>query len=297
MKSGYIYVIITAVLFATFEPISKLIAADITPLAITAIRFLIAGLMLLPFSLREIKKQNVKLTLGDHLKMIGLGILFICASMVSLQYGVKLSTSPALIAILFSANSVITIFLSSIMLKEKITAQKLLALILCVAGILVCSWQSLTGGSGALSILLGILAALTFSFYTVFNKKMMKKASGNILISFSFIYGSILLFPAIFIVDGGILSAETLTVKTALIMLYIAVAVTGIGYWAYFKALEKGSATLASLAFFVKPALSPIAAAIFVKEMPTVQIFIGLILVLIGSYMVSYAGKTKATKQ
>lgn len=296
MKSGYIYVIITAILFATFEPISKLIAADISPLAITAIRFLIAGLMLLPFSLHEIKKQKVHLTLLDHLKMVGLGILFICASMVFLQYGVKFSASPALIAILFSANSVITIFLSSIMLKEKITAKKLLALILCVAGILICSWQSLTGGSGALSIVLGVLAALTFSVYTVLNKKMMKKASGNILISFSFIYGSILLFPAIFLVDGGILTAETLTVKTTLIMLYIAVAVTGIGYWAYFKALEKGSATLASLAFFVKPALSPIAAAIFVKEMPTVQIFIGLILVLVGSYMVSYAGKTKANK-
>ena len=136
MKSGFIYVIITAVLFATFEPISALIANDITPLAITAIRFLIAGLMLLPFSLHEIKKQKIKLTLGDHLKMVGLGILFICISMVALQYGVKVAKaanqSPALIAIVFSANSVITIFLSSFMLKEKITARKILALILCI---------------------------------------------------------------------------------------------------------------------------------------------------------------------
>ncbi len=297
MKSGFLYVIITAVLFATFEPIAALIKADISPLAITSIRFLVAGLMLLPFSIIEIRKQKIKFTLTDHLKMVGLGILFICTSMVLLQYAVKMSNNAALIAIIFSANSVSTIFLSSLLLKERITVKKLVALLLCIAGLLVCSWKHFGNAEELKAILLAVLAALTFSIYTILNKKMMKKASGNILISFSFLYGSILLFPAIFIVDGGILTAPTLTLSTALIMVYIAVAVTGIGYWAYFKALEKGSATLASLSFFVKPALSPIAAGIVSMTMPGIDIFAGLILVLIGSYMVSYAGKKEIKKQ
>ena len=100
--SGLIYALITAVAFATFEPASKIIAGEFSPLAICGIRFLIGGLMLLPYSLYEMKKQRTYLSVADHGKMIGLGILFICVSMVMLQYAIKLSSSPALIAIIFS---------------------------------------------------------------------------------------------------------------------------------------------------------------------------------------------------
>lgn len=291
-----IYVIITAILFATLEPVSKLIATDISPLAITAIRFLIGGLMLLPFSLYEIKKQKVRLKPTDHLKMTGLGILFICASMVMLQYAIKLSSSPALVAIVFSSNSVITICLSALMLKERLDWKKVVALVLCVGGILVCSWDSLSVDNEALSIILAVLASLAFSFYTVLNKKMMKKASGNILIGFSFVYGSVILLLVNWMIGQPILTleaGETLSLQSILILLFIGVAVTGVGYWSYFKALEKGSATLASLSFFVKPVLSPFV-AYFVNDVDiTIETMIALVMVLAGSYMVSYADKKR----
>ena len=111
--SGLIYALITAIVFATFEPASKIIAADFSPMAICGIRFLIGGIMFLPYSLYEMKKQKISLTVTDHIKMVGLGILFICISMTLLQYAIKLSSSPGLIAIIFSANSLITIIMSA----------------------------------------------------------------------------------------------------------------------------------------------------------------------------------------
>lgn len=292
-----VYVMLTAILFATLEPVSKLIAADISPLAITAIRFLIGGLMLLPFSLYEIKKQKVRLNPTDHLKMVGLGILFICVSMVMLQYAIKLASSPALIAIVFSSNSVITICLSAVLLKEQMSWKKIVALLLCIGGILMCSWDSLSMDNGAVSIVLAVLASITFSLYTVLNKKMMKKASGNILIGFSFVYGSVLLLVVNWMIGQPILTTEKLNWNSIWIMLFIGVAVTGIGYWSYFKALEKGSATLASLSFFVKPVLSPFV-AYFVNDVDiTMEIIIALVMVLAGSYIVSYSDKKIAVKQ
>lgn len=291
------YVMLTAILFATLEPFSKIIAADISPLAITAIRFLIGGLMLLPFSVYEIRKQKVRLNPTDHLKMVGLGILFICVSMVMLQYAIKLASSPALIAIVFSSNSVITICLSAVLLKERMNWKKMIALLLCIGGILICSWDSLSMDNGALSIVLAVLASITFSFYTVLNKKMMKKASGNILIGFSFVYGSVLLLVVNWLIGQPILTTEYLSWDSIWILLFIGVAVTGIGYWSYFKALEKGSATLASLSFFVKPVLSPFV-AYFVNDVDiTIEIIIALIMVLAGSYIVSYSDKKIMVKQ
>ena len=39
MKKGIVYALITAILFVTLEPVSKLIANDVTPYAITFWRF------------------------------------------------------------------------------------------------------------------------------------------------------------------------------------------------------------------------------------------------------------------
>lgn len=293
MNLSIIYVFITAILFATYEPICKLVAADFAPLAISAIRFLISALILLPFSIYNMKKKNVRLTAGDHVKLAGLGVLFICISMTFLQYAIKFSSAPALIAILFSANSIFTIALSIVMLKEKLTSRKILALILSVAGILICSFDSLKVKGEAISILLALLSALTFSLYTVLNKKMMKKADGNVLVGFSFLYGGVILFIINLLLGGEIITTPTLSWNSILIMLYMGILVTGVGYWAYFKAMEKGSVMLASMAFFVKPALSPFV-AFFVNGSPlTLQIFIALALVLAGSYFAAYAKDKK----
>ena len=242
-----IYVFITAILFATLEPVSVLIASDISPLGITALRFLMGGMMLLPISIHEIKKQRIALSGKDHMKIMGLSVLFVCISMVMLQRAILLSNGQAsIIAIVFSSNSVMTIFLSSILLKEKITTRKIVALLLCVLGIVICSWNNLKANSIGVSIILALLAAVTFSLYAVLNKRMMKKASGNILFGLSAVYGSIFVFIIIVVIAlvknqnvfNTIVTTEQLEMKSILIMLYIGIAVTGIGYWAYFGALK-----------------------------------------------------------
>jgi len=286
--SGLLYAVITAVIFATFEPASKIIAADFSPFAICGIRFLIGGIMFLPYSLYEIRKKNVSFTVTDHIKMVGLGILFICFSMTMLQYSVKLSSSPALIAIIFSANSLITIVISVFVLKECFTLKKIIALLVCVIGFTLCSWESLIAKGELAAILLVVLSAFIFSTYTILNKKMMQKASGNILIGFSFVYGSILLLIANWIFGGNIISSDTVSTKSIIMIIYIGVVVTGLGYWTYFGAL-KHSATMASLSYLIKPALSPFVAVILNGVPISCSMIIGLILVIAGSYIVSYA--------
>ncbi len=287
MKSGLLYALITAIVFATFEPVAKLVATDFSPIAMCIMRFLIGGLIFLPYSLYEMKKQKISLTLMDHIKMMGLGILFICISMPMLQYSIKFSSSPALIAIIFSANSLMIIVISGFVLKERFTLKKIIALLACVIGFVVCSWDSFMAKSEASAVIIAVLSAFVFSIYAVINKKMMKKASGNILVGFSFMYGSIILLIVNWLFRGDFVTTDTVSVKSVLIVLYIGIIVTGVGYWAYFKAL-KYSATMASLSYLIKPALSPFVAVILNGVPVSASMIIGLVLVLAGSYVVSY---------
>ena len=278
-----IYALITALLFTTYEPVSKLFAADINPYAITAIRFLIGALILLPFSIREIKQKNVKLKGKDFLVMGTLGTVFICGSMVLLQIAVKMADSPALIAIIFSSNSIITIVLSAIFLKAKMTPVKWMGVALCIVGVLISA--DFSSGSNLTSVLLALASALIFSSYTVVSKQYMKKVSGIIQNGFSFLFGSvvlavILLFCKVDIVGG--ISSDNIWE-----LLYIGIAVSGIAYWTYFSAIKLGGAQTAALTFFIKPILTPFATYFINGIVPKGNILFSVVFVVAGAIMAS----------
>ncbi len=292
MKNSFLYIILTAVLFTTLEPVSKLIAADVSPLAMTFIRFFIGGAILLPFALVKLRKNNIKLSPKDYIILALLGVLCICISMVLLQVAVLKADSPALIAIIFCSNSVFTILLATLVLGEKMTVKKLLAMALCIAGVLVLA--DFSSGTNAVSVLLAVGAALTFSLYTVLSKKYSVKISGIIQTGFSFFFGSLVLL-VILLVTGESIFSGLVSGKNIGIMLYLGIAVTGIGYWAFFRAMERSSATAASTAFFIKPILTPFAAFFINGIVPAPKVFAALILVVAGSVLASMPGKMTET--
>jgi drug/metabolite transporter (DMT)-like permease len=281
MKKGLIYILLTAVIFTTFEPVSKLIAAQINPFAITAIRFFIGGAMLLPFSISKVKRNGIKLDGKDYLSITLLGVLCICVSMVLLQYAVLQADSPALIAIIFSANSVFTILFSVIILKDSLTLTKAASILLCALGVLVST--NFSSGSNILSVVLAVLSALSFSLYTVLSKKYMTKVSGIIQTGYGFFIGSLVLLFILLVLRIEVLGSVNLGNIRQLI--FLGVVVTGIGYWSYFRAMEKASAMAASLVFFIKPILTPFAAFFINEIVPGGQVFVALALVLSGSYL------------
>lgn len=276
---SYIFVIITAILFTTHEPVSKLIAEEISPYALTAIRFFIGSLACLPFSIHGIKKKNLKLTWRDILLLGGLGVFVICISMVILQVGVKIADSPALISILFSSNSIFTIVLSTVFLKTKLTKLKALGVVLCVIGVILS--MDLGAGSNALSIILALVAALLFSVYTILCKKFSNRFDGIIQSGISFFIGSSVLLIVLLLCGENVLGGITLANLPEIT--YLSVIVTGGGYLLFFSALNKGGPHVAALTYLIKPILTPFATWIVNGIVPDYTIIIAVILVAVGA--------------
>ena len=290
MKNGVFYSLLTAILFVTLEPVSKLIADSVNPFAITFWRFFAASLILVPWAIAKIKKDKIHISPIDIGRMALLGILFICISMLSIQVAVKQADSPALIAIIFSANSVFTIFFSILINKEKITNNKIIALLLGIIGVVLCA--DFSAGSNLTSILLAIFSALTFSLYTVLSQKYTKKIGGIVQSAIVFLTGSIILL--LFLLFAGVDVSVPFESKPLLILLYLGFLVTGIGYASYFKAIEKGGAIMASLAFFAKPILTPFATFFINGIIPAPKVFLSVLCIVAASYFAVYYKKTKA---
>ncbi|MDR2157496.1 MAG: DMT family transporter [Clostridiales Family XIII bacterium] len=279
MKNVFICIILTSVLFTTLEPVGKLIAEDVSPMLITAIRFLLGGLVLLWPAIYAIRKEKLKITAKLLLKTALLGVVMVCGAMVLLQQAIYLSASPAVVAIVFSTNSVFSMLLARPILREKIGRRHAVAFALCMCGIL--SGADVTGGVSIPPVLLTGLAAVIFSLYTVLCKKAMTDIPGAAVTCFSFLFGGgvLMLAQAMMGVEvGRFINAETLPS-----LLYLGVAVTGAGFWSYFKALDLSTAFNASLVFFIKPVLTPFAVWIINGLPPGANIFVASALVIAGS--------------
>ena len=61
MKRGYLYIAVTTLLFSSMEVALKLISGQFNPIQLNFSRFVVGGLVLIPFAVRELKKRGRKL--------------------------------------------------------------------------------------------------------------------------------------------------------------------------------------------------------------------------------------------
>ncbi|MGL4369028.1 MAG: EamA family transporter, partial [Spirochaetota bacterium] len=78
---GLSCLVVTILLFSTFEVTSKVLAPYMNPLQITFSRFLIGGIVLLPFALARMKRKHLELSVRDFTNIGLLGFVNIVVSM------------------------------------------------------------------------------------------------------------------------------------------------------------------------------------------------------------------------
>ncbi len=290
-KSGIGYVLLTALAFATLEPVSKLLAGQANALALTMIRFFISSLILIPFALASIRRNRYRLSRRDLAGFAVQGVLCVCVSMVFLQMAVFQADSPAVIAVIFSTNSVITVVFAALILKERITPMKLGALALCLAGVSLSG--NAGGGENAAAILLALLSAVAMRLFTVLGKKLMRGLTPEVQTGFSFLLGSVSLGAVLML--AGVDLFRGMAGGNAWIVLYLGVVVTGIGYWSYFKAIERAGTFMASFVFFIKPILAPLASlAVLGTASADAMFYVSILLVAAGSALMLIERKRAA---
>jgi drug/metabolite transporter (DMT)-like permease len=284
MKKVYIYVFLTGLLFGSMEVALKIGGATFNPIQLTFIRFLIGGLFLLPFAIRDLKKRQIKLNVGDMGYLLCLGFICICFSMVLFQIGL-MGINASLAALIFSINPVFTMVFAHFIVHEKFTKKKAIALTISIVGlIIIMNPQKLISGDNNIwFVLMTLVAAISFSLYTAFGKKRIGKIGGVAQNSFSFLMGSAILLVMLIITGEPIL--EGVSIETAPLLFYLGVCVTGIGYYFYLKTVEIAGPSTASVAFFIKPIVAPIFAMVILGETITINIGIGLIFILFGSFI------------
>ena len=130
---------------------------------------------------------------------------------------------------------------------------------------------------------------MTFGLYTTAGKLRIARIGGIPQTCLSFILGSIAMLVPMGIMHKPIIAG--IGMGNILVVIYIGVLVTGVGYLCYFLAIDSCGPSNASIAFFLKPMFAPIIALLVLHEDLTWNMILGIALLLTGSMINIRAGR------
>ena len=311
MKKGYGYIAVAVIMFTSFEVVLKFIAGQINPVQLTLCRFAIGFIFLLPVALHNLKKREKQLDRKTMAYFALLGLIGIALCMPVLQMAVSY-TNSSVAAVMFSCNPVFVTFLAFFLLKEPIKPRHIAALALEILGtvVIISPWNTKLNMMG---VALALLSTLLFSLYGVMGKRKVAEFGGAVVTCFSFFFGSLIVLALILLShipvvaqmfqSIGLNSFANIPVLAGYTwenlpyVLFVSVGVAGIGFCAYFLAMEYQPASVVSLVYFFKPALSPLLAWWVHGEEIAPNMLVGVILIVFGSLCSIIPGILEAKRE
>ncbi|MBE9918083.1 DMT family transporter [Paenibacillus donghaensis] len=277
MRQHYKTILLLAFLILVWGinwPLSKFALQYTPPVLFAGIRALIGGLLLIIVALPKYKQLQFRRNWPVYLLSAMLSIV--------LYYGVQTIGLGIMPAGLFSAivflQPVLLGFFSWMWLGESMTRQKMLGLIIGFIGVGVMSAGGFTGKISLLGIVLAIVTALTWALGTVYVKKIGHRVDSLWLTAMQITIGGIILLAA-----GTMMEDWSTIVWNAPFIedtVFIAIFVIALGWFVYFKLIHEGEASKVGSYTFLIPLVSIIASVLFLNEHVTLNLLIGLILIL-----------------
>lgn len=298
---SHLFCLLAILIWSSLEITGKLVGVRISPYALTAWRFVIGGLSLLPFAIRQTGKNNSQITKSSILRISSLGILNVCVSMLLLQLSIFYGKA-SLTAVIVSMNPLFVSVLALLLINEKLNRIQIISLVIGLIGLLIIILTESDASSGvyrnlSLGIGFAVLAAVTFGLYTVLTKSAVLRYGNLLTNSVSFLSGGILLLATSFLLGKQPLFSPTVT--NLAFMAYLGLIITGLAYLLYFEGMKRLTATRAAGYFFLKPALASILAFVILGETLSTGQIIGIILIILSlnKNLLGLIGKAFSTKE
>ena len=184
---------------------------------------------------------------------------------------------------------VVSIVFACIILKEKMNFRKILAVILSFVGVAVVTGGSFSGFGGGefTGAILCMLAAVSYGFYTVVNKKIDADQVFAMMINcvVSFVITAIYL-----IIQGEFIIPVYDELAGFIWSGVFTIAIPGI---TWILALKKGNTAKISNLAYITPFLSLVWSSVILKESLTINCIAGLLLIITGIFIQLVKGKSE----
>ncbi|KKQ36776.1 MAG: hypothetical protein US55_C0053G0011 [Candidatus Levybacteria bacterium GW2011_GWC2_37_7] len=281
-QKAIVLILLVAVLGGATSTITKIGLAGIPPLSFAFIRFLIAGVVVLPFLLKTNFLKDLKQLIPFSL----LGTINIAFFIL----GIKMTTAT-IGQLLYAGVPLLTAIFLFVLFRERLTVRKEMGIAVGFIGVTLVTLLPIvekgTRFSGDLlgNMLIGI-GVISWSLYMVYSKKKLESFSPLVVTS-AFIWITCFALLPLSLTD---LIAypnwwQNLTFSGVLSLGYVSIVSTVLVYLLNQYAIKHGGSVLASMQFYLFPVFAYLSAFLLLGEQLTLGLVVGGTLALLGVYI------------
>lgn len=291
---GHIAMFLANVIWGLNAPFAKIAQSTSQISSSTLITFQVVGATLL-FWLLSIFSPKEKISFNDGVKLFLASLLGITLNQACFIFGVHL-TSPIDASVVCTSLPIVTLIVSALYVKEKITAKKAVGILVGAVGAVLLIFGTRSGNStGSSSIwgdLLILLGQIGFATYLVVFSGI-RKYSLITLMKWMFLFSSICFIP-FSIKDIIFINYATIPLNIVLATLYVIICATFLAYIFISIGQKTIRPTVISMYNYVQPVVATIAAIFLGMDSFSLVKFIAILLVFAGVYFVTKNNAEKA---
>ncbi len=256
------------------------------PATVAFLRFLGATILLFPI-MWLFDKNRVKPTISDYgifaiLGLTGIAIYNTCFFLASKH-------APVIKSSLFIAiNPVLIVLLSGLFLKEKISKNNIIGMLLALIGVTFIITEADFAALIQLQfepidfVLLG--AVISWALYSVIGKIVLQRFSALASTTYAVAFGTLLLFPFA-LVETSWQDIQLASISSWISIVHMSIFVTVISFIMYYNGIKEVGASKASIFINVMPLSAVILATVFLGETFSFMHATGAFFILSGVYI------------
>jgi len=257
---------------------------DMSPPVIIWWRAALAGVFLFLFCLY--KRISLKINSSKDLGTFIIAALLMGAHWVTYFYALKLSSVAIGMLSIFTFPVMIAL-LEPLFSKSKLDPMHIVLGLMVLLGIYILAPDFNLESTHLQGILFGLLSALCYALRILILKGQVSKYNATMLMFYQVAIVAIVLVPALYFMDSS-----NITTQYPYIIL-LALLTTAIGHTMFVNSLKYFKASTASIIGSAQPVFGIIIAYFFLKEIPTMNTFVGGTLILATVIVESIRSKTK----
>lgn len=265
--------------------------AGITPLQLTHLRYVVATVILGVYLL-VFHRDRFRIDRRTLVMVIAMGV-FGTAMNSTCYFGSITLISLSLSTVLQYISPFIVVVFSVPLFGERMTLKKAVAVMIAFLGCILCTGLLTDPGTMNLTgILLGTMSGFCFAFYTLGSKDLARHSVHPVTVLFytSLICCLVLLpfsdYPSIITSVNSSDSVIPLVIATGVLL-------TLLPFGLYNYAMGKIEAGLAAIITYIEPLTSTLVGLVFYSEAVTLEIAVGIIIILVAVFMVNRNGDVK----
>ncbi|WP_346011106.1 DMT family transporter [Bacillus cereus group sp. N14] len=288
---GAICLSLAASIWGGMYVVSKYVLDFIPPLTLVWLRFIVAFVVLYAILKIAEKKQKKKITIRkkDWLLFAWIGFIGYFISITCQFIGTKLSDAHTG-SLVTSATPAFMVIFAAIILKEKLTARRLLSTIIATIGVIIVIGWDIEIGSYFIGTIILVGAAITWALLSIYVKIASVRFSSLVITTYA-IFFSLFFITPFMIWELQSTYIETVNTYVILGVIYLGVVSTAGAFFLWNKGLELMDASIGSLFFFFQPIVGSLLGWLLLNETLNSNFFIGGILIICSVFITTFEKK------